>query len=165
MPGRETAVRLLAAITDTLNAAVCLIIDGNLKSGDTTWPQLLADPILDKGADCVLPWFRRNRYEGTLTNTLLAPLTRALYGKRIPYHLGGAYALSGSMIRSTLLSEPWDEEIMHYGFDGWMTTLAVAEPLHVCRAALGSRAYQAKPVGDLSTIVAQAQVIRNPLPI
>jgi glucosylglycerate synthase len=156
VPGRETAVRLLAAITGRLNAAVCLVIDGNLKSGDTTWPQLLADPILDKGADCVLPWFRRNRYEGTLTNTLLAPLTRALYGKRIPYHLGGAYAFSGGMIRSTLLSQPWDEEIVHYGIDGWVTTLAVAEPLQVCRAALGPRAYQAKPVGDLSTIVAQA---------
>ncbi len=156
VPGRETAVRILAAITDKLNAAACLVVDGNLKSADNTWPQLLADPILDKGADCVLPWFRRNRYEGTLTNTLLAPLTQALYGKRIPYHLGGAYAFSGGMIRSTLLSQPWDEEIMQYGVDGWVTTLAVAEPLQVCRAALGPRVHQAKPMGDLSTIVAQA---------
>jgi hypothetical protein len=156
VPGRETAVRILAAITDKLNATACLVVDGNVKSVDATWSQLLADPILDKGIDCVLPWFRRNRYEGTLTNTLLAPLTQALYGKRIPYHLGGAYAFSGNMIRSILLPQPWDKEIMQYGFDGWVTTLAVAEPLQICRASLGPRVHQAKSMGDLSTIVAQA---------
>jgi hypothetical protein len=155
VPGRETAVRILAAVTDKLDAAACLIVDGNVKSADATWPQLLADPVLDKGIDCVLPWFHRNRYEGTLTNTLLAPLTGALYGKRIPYHLGGAYAFSSNMIRSTLLPQPWDEEIMQYGFDGWVTTLAVAEQLHICRAALGPRLHEAKPMGDLSAIVAQ----------
>jgi len=156
VPGREAAVRLLAAITDKLEAAACLVVDGNLKSVEASWPSLLADPILDKGVDCVLPWFRRNRYEGTLTNLLLAPLTRALYGKRIPYHLGGAYAFSGKMIRSTLLPQPWDDEIARYGFDGWVTTLAVAEPFQICRAALGPRLQQAKPMGDLSRVVAQA---------
>jgi glucosylglycerate synthase len=156
VPGRDTAVRLLAAITAKLNGSVLLVADGNVKSADATWPQLLADPILDKGVDCVLPWFQRNRYEGTLTNTLLAPLTQALYGKRIPYHLGGAYAFSDKMIRSSLLAQPWDEEVLHYGFDGWVTTLAVAEPFQVCRAALGSRVHQAKPMGELSQVVAQA---------
>jgi len=156
VPGRETAIRILAAITDKINAAACLVVDGNVKSADAHWPQLLADPIFDKGVDCVLPWFRRNRYEGTLTNTLLAPLTGALYGKRIPYHLGGAYAFSGNMIRATLLPQPWDEEISQYGFDGWVMTLAVAEPHQLCRASLGPRAQQAKPMGDLPTVVAQS---------
>ncbi|HEY5627091.1 MAG TPA: glycosyl transferase family 2 [Nitrospira sp.] len=156
VPGREQAIRLLAAMSDQLEASVCLVVDGNLKSVDPSWLQLLVDPILDKGVDCVLPWFRRNRYEGTLTNTLLAPLTRALYGKRIPYHLGGAYAFSGNMIRTTLLPQPWDEEIARYGFDGWATTLAVAEPLQVSHAVLGPRLQQAKPMGDLSSVVAQA---------
>jgi hypothetical protein len=91
-----------------------------------------------------------------LTNTLLAPLTGALYGKRIPYHLGGAYAFSGNMIRATLLPQPWDEEISQYGFDGWVMTLAVAEPHQLCRASLGPRAQQAKPMGDLPTVVAQS---------
>jgi hypothetical protein len=70
--------------------------------------------------------------------------------------LGGAYAFSGNMIRSILLPQPWDKEIMQYGFDGWVTTLAVAEPLQICRASLGPRVHQAKSMGDLSTIVAQA---------
>jgi len=156
VPGREEAVRILTFLADKLNAAACLVIDGNLKSTEPTWPQVLVEPILEKGVDCVLPWFRRNRYEGTLTNTLLAPLTGALYGKRVPYHLGGAYAFSNRFIRSVLLPQPWDEGIGRYGFDGWVTTLAVAEQVEVCRAWLGPRVQQAKPMGDISTVVTQA---------
>lgn len=156
VPGREEAVRILAAVAEKLKVSVCLVVDGNLKSTEPTWPQVLVEPILDKGVDCVLPWFRRNRYEGTLTNTLLAPLTGALYGKRVPCHLGGAYAFSGRFVRSILLPQPWDEGIGRYGFDGWVTTLAVAEQVEVYRAGLGSRIHQAKSMGDLSTVVAQA---------
>jgi len=156
VPGREQAVRILASVADKLNATACLVVDGNLKSVESTWPQLLVEPVLDKDVDCVLPWFRRNRYEGTLTNTLLAPLTRALYGKRIPYHLGGAYAFSRRFIRSMLLTQPWDEEIAQYGIDGWFTTMAVAQQVEVYRAGLGQRLHQAKPMGELSTVVAQA---------
>lgn len=156
VPGRESAVRILATITDKLNAAACVVVDGNVKSADEHWPELLVDPIINKGVDCVLPWFLRNRYEGTLTNTLLAPLTAALYGKRIPYHLGGAYAFSANMIRSTLLPQPWDQEIARHGIDGWVMTLVVTESLQLCRAALGPRLQQAKPIGELSALVAQS---------
>jgi hypothetical protein len=156
VPGREAAVRLVTAVSDRLNANVCLVVDGNLKSADLHWAEWLAGPILDKGAACVVPQFVRNRYDGTLTNTLLAPLTRALYGKRVPYHLGGAFALSGSFIRSTVLPQPWDSEIAKYGIDGWIATLAAAEEIDICQAVLGPRVQQGKASGDLATVLAQA---------
>ena len=156
VPGREAAVRLLAAISDRLDAEVCLVVDGNLKTADLRWPEWLAGPILNRGADCVVPHFVRNRYDGTLTNTLLAPLTRALYGKRVPYHLGGAFALSGRFIRSTLLRQPWDDGIARYGVDGWIATLAAVEKAEVCQAVLGPRVQHGKTSGDLATVLAQA---------
>jgi hypothetical protein len=156
VPGRDAAVRLLSIITDGLSAKACLVVDGNMRAVKSGWSELLASPILDKGMDCVLPWFTRNRYDGTLTQTLLAPLTRALYGKRIPYHLGGACAFSGRFIRSTLLSQPWDEEISRCGIDGWIATLAAAERVDVCQAMLGPRVQQGKSSRDLATIIAQA---------
>jgi hypothetical protein len=156
VPGRDAAVRLLSIITDRLSAKACLVVDGNMKSVKPGWSELLAGPILDKGVDCVLPWFTRNRYDGTLTHTLLAPLTRALYGKRVPYHLGGAYAFSGRFIRSILLSQPWDEEIARWGIDGWIATLAAAERVDACQAMLGPRVQQGKSSRDLATVIAQA---------
>ncbi len=156
VPGRDAAVRMVAMVADHLASKACLIIDGNLKSPDPRWAELMTAPILKNGADCVLPQFSRNRYEGTLTSTLLAPVTRALYGKRVAYHQGGAYAFSGPFIRSSLLSQPWDGEVPTYGIDGWVMTLAVAEQVDVYQARLGPRMQQAKPMGDLSTIIAQA---------
>ncbi|MBS0150826.1 MAG: glycosyl transferase family 2 [Nitrospira sp.] len=156
VPGRDTAVRTLAMVADRLASKACLIVDGNLKSTHPRWAELLTAPILEKGADCVLPQFNRNRYEGTLTSTLLAPVTRALYGRRVAYHQGGAYAFSGAFIRSSLLSQPWDGEVPTYGIDGWVMTLAVAEQADVYQARLGPRVQQAKPLGDLATIIAQA---------
>ncbi|MGE0643119.1 MAG: glycosyl transferase family 2 [Nitrospira sp.] len=156
VPGRDAAIRLLATVADRVAAKACLIIDGNLKSVDPRWAELLTSPILEKGADCVLPQFSRNRYEGTLTNTLLAPLTRALYGKRVAYHQGGAYAFSKRFVAASLLDQPWDDEVALYGVDGWVTTLAVAEPAEVCEARLGPRLQQGKAKADLSTILAQS---------
>lgn len=156
VPGRDVAVRLLATVSERLAAKACLIVDGNLKSVDQRWAELLTSPILDKGVDCVLPQFSRNRYEGTLTNTLLAPLTRALYGKRITYHQGGAYAFSKRFVESSLLTQPWDDEIPTCGIDGWLTTLAAAESAEICEARLGPRVQQGKLRADLSTILAQS---------
>ncbi|MFO0698224.1 MAG: hypothetical protein U0236_03260 [Nitrospira sp.] len=156
VPGRDAAVRILAMVTDRLAAKACLIVDGNLKSTDLRWAELLTTPILDKRADCVLPQFIRNRYEGTLTSTLLGPLTRALYGKRVAYHQGGACAFSGPFIRSLLLSEPWDDDIPAYGIDGWVMALAAAKATNVYQAMLGPRVQHGKPMGDLATVIAQA---------
>lgn len=158
VPGRDVAIRLLATVAERLTAKACLVIDGNMKSADPRWSELLTSPILNKGTDCVLPQFSRNRYEGTLTNTLLAPLTRALYGKRMTYHQGGAYAFSKRFVEASLLTQPWDDEIATYGIDGWLTTLAAAEAadVDVCEAMLGPRVRQGKPMGDLSTVIAQS---------
>ncbi|MDH4152151.1 MAG: hypothetical protein OEV01_00045 [Nitrospira sp.] len=156
VPGRDAAVRILAMVADRLASKACLIVDGNLKSADPHWAELLTAPIFTKDADCVLPQFNRNRYEGTLTSTLLAPLTRALYGKRLAYHQGGAYAFSVPFIRSSVLSQPWEDDIQTYGIDGWVMTLAAAEQAKICQAMLGPRVQQAKPMGDLATIITQA---------
>ena len=61
VPGRDVAVRLLATVSERLAAKACVIVDGNLKSVDQRWPELLTSPILGKGADWVLPQFSRNR--------------------------------------------------------------------------------------------------------
>jgi len=51
------------------------------------WPPTgfatLAGPILGDKADFVGPAYARHRWEGTITRLLLAPLVRALYGRRL----------------------------------------------------------------------------------
>jgi hypothetical protein len=94
MPAREEAFRSVFAVTRRLEAKACIILDPSVRSITAEWVALLAQPILEKGADYVAPVFSRQRYEGSLTNNLIAPLTRALYGKRVACQIGGGDGFS-----------------------------------------------------------------------
>src|SRR5262249_8920672 len=158
MPGREEAFRSLFAITERLQAKACVVIDASVRSVTTEWIDLLARPVLEKGADYVAPVFRRQRYEGSLTNNLIAPLTRSLYGKRMACQTGGGYGFSGKLASFYLEKEfLWEGDAARFGIDSWLTTVAVAEGYTVWQARLGARIQDTKAgAGDLSMVIAQA---------
>jgi len=62
MPAREEAFRSFFAITERMQAKACVVIDANVRSVTAAWVDLLAQPVLEKGADYVAPVFRRQRY-------------------------------------------------------------------------------------------------------
>ncbi len=66
------------------------------------WIELLAGPILKGGYDFVAPLYARYKYDGTITNTVTYPLTRALYGHRIRQPIGGDFGVSGDLVRHYL---------------------------------------------------------------
>ena len=158
MPGREEAFRSLFAITERLQAKACVVIDASVRSVTTEWIDLLARPVLEKGADYVAPVFRRQRYEGSLTNNLIAPLTRSLYGKRMACQTGGGYGFSGKLASFYLEKEfLWEGDAARFGIDSWLTTVAVAEGYTVWQARLGTRIQDTKAGAvDVSMMLAQA---------
>jgi len=158
MPGREEAFRALFGISERLEAKACVVIDASVRSVTKEWIDLLARPVLEKGADYVAPLFRRQRYEGSLTNNLIAPLTRALYGKRVACQTGGGYGFSGKLASFYLGKEfLWDGDAARFGIDSWLTTVAVAEGYQVWQARLGNRIQDTKAGAvDVSMMVAQA---------
>ena len=60
-------------------------IQKSLGKGTPEWIERLAAPLLQDKADFALPAYSRHRYEGTITRLMLAPLVRALYGRRLHY--------------------------------------------------------------------------------
>ena len=50
------------------------------RSGSSSWP----GPILKGGYDYVAPLYARHKHDGTITNNVTYPLTRALYGHPHP---------------------------------------------------------------------------------
>lgn len=157
VPGRESAFRTLLGIVDHVQAKGCLAVDGNLKSFSTEWVDLLARPVVEKESDLALPLYRRGRHEGSLTNTVVYPLTRALYGKRVRCHLGGCYGLSGKFAKFLISHQAWGDEVVRFGVDAWMMTAALAEGYNVSQSFLGQRVHELKPGGaELSKLVVQA---------
>jgi glucosylglycerate synthase len=158
MPSREEAFRSFFSITERMQAKACVVIDANVRSVTAAWVDLLAQPVLEKGADYVAPVFRRQRYEGSLTNNLIAPLTRSLYGKRVACQIGGGYGFSGRLA-SFYLQKPflWEGDAARFAIDSWLTTVAVAEGYQVWQARLGARMQDTKASAvDVSMSLAQA---------
>ena len=120
------------------------------------WIELLAGPILKGGYDFVAPLYARYKYDGTITNTVTYPLTRALYGHRIRQPIGGDFGVSGDLVRHYLSLDDWTPDISKFGIDIWMTTSALTGGFAVCQTRLGAKIHDPKdPGADLGPMFRQ----------
>lgn len=157
VPGREHAFRAFFTVAEELEVNACLVIDANLRSLTSDWMEVLLRPVIEKGVDYVAPLFRRARYEGSLTNCIIYPLNRALYGKQMRYQSGCGYGFSGKLASLYLTKNVWEGEAAHYGIDSCLTTIAVAEGCEVSQGFLGTKIHDGTLNGiELSLLLAQA---------
>jgi glucosylglycerate synthase len=157
VPGREHAFRTFFMLAEELEVNACVVIDGNFRFLSSDWMEVLLRPVVEKAVDYVAPLFRRARYEGSLTNCIIYPLSRALYGKQMRYQSGGGYGFSGRLASLYLTKNVWEGEAARYGIDSWLTTVAVAEGCEVSEGFLGTKAHDTKLAGiELSMLLAQA---------
>ena len=96
--GKGAALRTIFEIADALEVQALVVVDSDLRSIVPEWIELLAGPILKGGYDFVAPLYARYKYDGTITNTVTYPLTRALYGHRIRQPIGGDFGVSGDLV-------------------------------------------------------------------
>ncbi|HXC67345.1 MAG TPA: glycosyl transferase family 2, partial [Nitrospiraceae bacterium] len=157
VPGREHAFRTFFKIAEELEVKACVVIDGNVRSLSSDWMEVLLRPVVEKAVDYVAPLFRRTRYEGSLTNCIIYPLSRALYGKQMRYQSGGGYGFSGKLASLYSRKNVWEGEAARYGIDSWLTTIAVAEGCEVSQGFVGTKVHDTKLTGvELSMLLAQA---------
>jgi hypothetical protein len=155
-PGKGTSYKAIFEVTMALGAEVCITLDSDLRSITPQWIKQFADPVLEGNADFVTPYYRRHKYDGTITNSIAYPLTSALYGKRVRQPIGGDFAFSGELARRFAEADVWDTDVHAFGIDIWMTTTALAEEYRVIQANLGTKVHDAKnPAKDLGIMFRQ----------
>jgi glycosyltransferase involved in cell wall biosynthesis len=156
MPGKGSAFRTVFTIAEKLGAKACAVVDSDLRSITPEWIQLLLGPVLHQGMDFVAPLYLRHKYDGTITNSIVYPLTRALYGKEIRQPIGGDFGFSGRLASHYLTKPVWESDVARFGVDIWMTTTAIADGFGVCQAFLGAKIHDAKdPGADLAGMLVQ----------
>ena len=154
--GKGTAVRALFEVAHELKVKAMVMVDSDLRSIVPEWIELLAGPILKGGYDFVTPLYSRYKYDGTITNNIAYPLTRALYGARIRQPIGGDFGVSGDLVSRYLELDTFDELTARFGIDVWMTHSAINEGFAVCQARLGAKIHDAKdPASDLGPMFRQ----------
>lgn len=156
IPGKGSAFHTIFEIAVLLNAKACLVVDSDLRSITPEWVELLAGPILLKNYDFVAPFYSRHKYDGTITNSIIYPATRALYGRRMRQPIGGDFGFSGRLAQHYLSREIWGTDIARYGIDIWMSTKAICEGYKICQAFLGAKIHDHKdPASSLGPMFQQ----------
>lgn len=156
LPGKGSAMRAVFEASVILHAKACLMVDSDLRSITPEWVKLLAGPVVEHGHDYVAPFYTRHKYDGTITNNIAYPLTRALYGFDLRQPIGGDFGLSGKMAQIYLQKDVWGTDVARFGIDIWMTTTAINETANVAQAALGAKIHDPKdPAGSLGPMFAQ----------
>jgi glucosylglycerate synthase len=156
IPGKGSAFRAIFEIADALDAKACAVVDSDLRSITPEWVELLIKPILQEESEFVAPLYHRHKFDGTITNSIVYPLTRALYGRRVRQPIGGDFGFSGKLARFYLSKDVWETDVARFGIDIWMTTTAVANGFSVSQSFLGAKIHDTKdPGADLSAMLYQ----------
>lgn len=156
IPGKGSALRTVFAAAVLLGAKACAVVDADLRSITPEWMDWLLSPVLRERFDFVAPLYRRHKYDGTITNSIVYPVTRALYGKRVRQPIGGDFGFSQALARYWLTQDVWDSHVARFGIDIWMTTTAIAQGFKVCQAFLGAKIHNVKDPGvDLAAMLGQ----------
>ena len=154
--GKGAALRTLFEMAAALEVEALVVVDSDLRSIVPEWIELLAGPIVKGGYDFVTPLYSRHKYDGTITNTVTYPVTRALYGHRIRQPIGGDFGVSGDLIRYYLAQDNWTEDVSRFGIDIWMSTMALTGGFAVCQTRLGAKIHDPKdPGSDLGPMFRQ----------
>jgi hypothetical protein len=156
VPGKGSAFRTIFAVAKHVNAKACVVVDADLRSITPHWVELLGRPVLEREFDFIAPYYFRHKYDGTITNGIVYPIARALFGKRLRQPIGGEFGLSARLAARYLEKDVWETDVARFGVDIWMTVTALAEDFRVGQAYLGAKLHDAKdPGADLSSMFRQ----------
>ena len=101
-PGKGSAFRAIFEVASELEVQACAVVDSDLRSITPEWIHRLISPVREGRADYVTPLYARHKFDGTITNNVAYPLTRALYGWRLRQPIGGEFGFGPELARDFL---------------------------------------------------------------
>ncbi len=142
-PSRGRAILGALSVAQRLGSSACALVDAGLISLTPEGLGRLLHPILAREADCVCPAYTHTVAEGTLTTNLLAPMCRALYGRRLQQVLGGCVALSQRTVGRLLETEPWESDLTDHGLEIRLAIEAITSGDRIVEAHQGRKVLDA----------------------
>jgi glucosylglycerate synthase len=94
----SNAQRNILALGAALQARACVVLHSDLDALDAKTLQLLSSPILEEKCELIAPIYPEGPFDGLLNKSILAPLSRALYGRRVRTPLPSDFGAAGHLL-------------------------------------------------------------------
>lgn len=144
LSGKGSAFRSIFELALLLKTKACILLDSDLKSVTSEWIPVFAHPVLQDVSDYITPLYTRHKYDGTITNHLCYPLTRALYRKQIRQPIGGDFGCSINLVEEFLKRDVWTGDVARFGIDIFMTIIALNAGYRIGQVAIGTKVHDQK---------------------
>lgn len=156
IPGKSQGLHQTLRLAKLTSARACIMLSPDFTALAPEWIGMLGRPILEQGFDFAVPLYARHKFDGAITNAIVRPLVRSLYGRHMRQPMGGEYAFSSALVESYLGANVWGTDLARYGTDIWTTTQVLCGPWKLCQVRLGEKT-QAVPetAPNLGTILTQ----------
>lgn len=143
------------SVTSRIGASACGIIASDLHAVTSQWLDCLLGPPLELGFDLVAPLYARHKWEGLLNRSILSPLNRALYGKRIQNPMGPDFGLSARLLHRVLD----DRAALRRAAPGQpsvpIASIAARGDFQICESQLGVRHQAPADWMNLSSLLSE----------
>lgn len=153
VPSMFARYQSVFAAAERLQARGCCIVASHL---DVVTPQQawqMAQPLFESDADLVLPHYARRKFEGLLNVAIIAPMVRALYGKRVNNPMGPDLGVSRRLLQKILaLNGNAGMERPH--FLASLTPAALCQNLQIIEVHFGTRVYPPTDWTNMSSVLA-----------
>jgi len=149
------AFQSVFAVAEKLNARGCCVIASNRETVTPGCVWQLAQPLFDGEVDLVLPRYTRRKFNGLLTNSIIAPLMRALYGKRVNNPMGPDFAASQRLIQTMIVTKAGGNAAGSRRHPlASLTSAALCGNLHIKEVYSGARIYPPTDWTAMSSVLA-----------
>jgi hypothetical protein len=155
VPGKASALRVIFAAADLLQARAVVVLDPEIASVSAESVAALARPALAGGADFVSPAYARHPLQGLLVTQVVRPLFRVAYGLALQEPLAGEFGCSCRFADRCLDEPVWETDDLRLAIDLWLSGMAASDGMKVAEVALGQRRLTPRPRPGVSGIVPQ----------
>jgi glucosylglycerate synthase len=137
--GQGSAIAALLDAALALDAKAVVVLDSQTQTITPNWVAGLAHLILENKADLVTSRYRWPLPEGGLSDLIVYPLFRALWGQSVRHPAAPDFALSPALAAAVLDEDIWETEAATFGLPLWLSTHAILGPWRTAQSALGEK--------------------------
>jgi hypothetical protein len=138
-------------ISQKAGAKACCVWNSTPQGASTEAIEKLLRPVLDQSFDLVLPSYLEVKLGGLVNSSILCPMTRALYGRRVHFPMAVDLSFSAPFVDWLLQTDARSRQPRS---SQWIATEAMAAGLALCQVNLPMEAPRPADSADLSSILA-----------